>query len=81
LCAIRTPAEYVDSLKEYREGLTQIRNQVASVMTAPATTAGPGTTGSSPEEKKRKQAQASTAVSKKFMVSCTYCALHPVLNG
>lgn len=80
-CAIRLPAEYLDSLKEYREALTQIRAQVASAMAVAGPGSGPGTgagagasaagagAGNGAEEKKRKQVVASAAVSRKFMVS------------
>ena len=88
-CAIRTPLEYLDSLTQYRESLSTIKAQVASVLvssgpaTAAPSTGASASTGAvpaapaspaaattmSPEERKRKQIVASTAVSKKFMVS------------
>uniref|UniRef100_A0A7S3MFR8 C-CAP/cofactor C-like domain-containing protein n=1 Tax=Spumella elongata TaxID=89044 RepID=A0A7S3MFR8_9STRA len=73
---IRTPLEYVDSLRQYRESVSHIKAQVASVLAAPAapaSTAGappaPANAANtlSPEERKRKQIVGSTAVSKKFM--------------
>lgn len=86
-CPIRTPLEYLDSLKQHRESLSHIKAQVASVLLTapsasssnsssvpPAPSTSPAASGAlSPEERKRKQIVASTAVSKKFMVSgvCT----------
>lgn len=85
-CPIRTPLEYLDSLKQHRESLSHIKAQVASVLLTapsasssnsvpPAPSTSPAASGAlSPEERKRKQIVASTAVSKKFMVSdvCLY---------
>lgn len=67
----------MDSLRQYRESVSHIKAQVASVLAAPAAPA--SSTGAppapanaantlSPEERKRKQIVGSTAVSKKFMV-------------
>jgi hypothetical protein len=76
-CAIRTPAEYLDSLREYKESLAHIKAQVSSVVASPtalsssASAPGAPTGGASPEERKRKQALASAAISKKFMVRQT----------
>lgn len=82
-CAIRTPAQYLDSLREHHDSLEHIKAQVSSVIATPSPPTGPSGAASappastaaasganlSPEERKRKQLIAGAAVSKKFMVS------------
>jgi len=64
-CAIRTPSEYLDVLKEQKETLAQINAQMSSALAASVGNSPP--TGANADEWKRKHAIASTAVSKKFM--------------